>query len=61
MPTSGSNMGGACVGALPSPSSVGVGPSLEPPLDLGVVPVAEMMDSLKRYTQRCEIEDLHNI
>ena len=47
---------------LPSPGSGEVGPSLEPPLDLGVVPVAEMMkDNLKSYTLRCEIEDPRNI
>ena len=68
MPTSGSSMGGAGVGAclvpgleLPSPGSGGVGPSLEPPLDLGAVPVAEMMlDNLKSYTPRCDIKDLCN-
>ena len=55
MPTIGSSIGGAGVGAcpvpglqLPSPGSGGAGPSLEPPLDLGAVPVAKMMkDNLK--------------
>ena len=54
MPTSGSSKGragaggGSCPGLeLPSPGSGGAGPSLEPPLDLGAVPVAEMKDSLK--------------
>ena len=54
MPTIGSSMGGAGVGAcpvpgleLPSPVSGGA--------DLGAVPVAEMMDNLKSYTPRCEI------
>ena len=43
---------------LPSPGSGEVGPSL----DLGVVPVAEMMkDNLKSYTPRCEIKDPRNI
>ena len=37
---------------LPSPGSGGV--------DLGAVPVAEMMDNLKSYTPRCEIKDLRN-
>ena len=55
MSTSGSSMGGAGVGVcpvpgleLPSTGSEGAGPSLEPPLDLGAVPVAKMMkDNLK--------------
>ena len=38
---------------LPSPGSGGV--------DLGAVPVAEMMDNLKSYTPRCEIKDPRNI
>ena len=43
---------------LPSPGSGGAGPSQEPPLDLGAVPVSEMMkDSLKSYTPRCETKD----
>ena len=45
---------------LPSLGSGGAGPSREPPLDLGAVPVAEMMDNLKSYTPRCEIKDLRN-
>ena len=51
--------GGSCPGLeLPSPGSGGAGPSLEPPLDLGAVPVAEMMkDSLKSYTPRSETKD----
>ena len=46
---------------LPSLGSGGAGPSREPPLDLGAVPVAEMMDNLKSYTPRCEIKDPRNI
>ena len=64
MPTIGNSMGGAGVGArpvpgleLPSPGSGEAGPSL----DLGVVPVAEMMkDNLKSYTPRCETKDPWN-
>ena len=56
MPTSGSSMGGAGVGACLVPGLEL--PSLEPPLDLGAVPVAEMMlDNLKSYTPRCDIKD----
>ena len=55
-------MGPICGLDLPSPGSGGAGPSLEPPLDLGTVPVAEMMkDNLKSYTPRCEIKDPCNI
>ena len=69
MPTSGSSKGGAGVGGvgpfpeleLPSPGSGGADPSLEPPLDLEAVPVAEIMkDSLKTYTPRREIKDPRN-
>ena len=65
MATSGSSIGGAGVRGV-SCSWTGTtltrlrrgGTPLEPPLDLGTVPVAEIMkDNLKSYIPRCKTKD----